>query len=395
MKLNIIHNVISIGPDSFGIGAVSMGSATSQYKMGHNPVVWCLDLPNVYTEAAEKYAFPPKDIIGFPQFGPKQLYFSPSLIRHASKQKTNGISLVHQHGIWGANSLATLLMARLNDVPTVISPHGSLSAWALNKSANKKSIAFYEKLNLKYASCLVATSELEINDFRDFKLSNPIAYIPNGTILPEDSIMGNKDIFYEKYRIPKSKRILLFLSRITSKKGLLMLLDAISMMKQEFSGWILIIAGNDEGGHSKEVKDMIRKHQLSNHVKIIGTQFHEWKQHAFAAAELFILPSLSEGAPMVILESLAAGLPVLTTKSSSWKDLITYKCGWWTDIGVDAVALSLREAVAMSSNELHEMGARGKELIRQKYVWSNISEMNIHLYLWLLKMADKPDFVLK
>ena len=130
-------------------------------------------------------------------------------------------------------------------------------------------------------------------------------------------------------------------------------------------------------------------------MKIIGPLFNQSKLDAFAAAELFILPSYSEGSPMVVLDSLAAGVPVITTKASSWNDLVEYNCGWWTEINTNAILTSLSEAIKLSKEDLQVMGEKGRKLIEQKYTWTQLAEKTIKLYEWLLGYSNIPDFVIK
>ena len=122
--------------------------------------------------------------------------------------------------------------------------------------------------------------------------------------------------------------------------------------------------------------------------------FNQAKHDAFAAAELFILPSHSEGAPMVVLDSLASGIPVITTKASTWSDLEDYNCGWWTDISIDSIAVALNKAVKMPPEDLYHMGVNAKKLIFKKYTWPQLATKTIKLYNWLKRLDDKPDFVL-
>lgn len=173
-----------------------------------------------------------------------------------------------------------------------------------------------------------------------------------------------------------------------------MLVEAISSIRNIFKDWQLIIAGIEEFGHQKEVESLIIQFNLEENIKIIGPLFGTAKHDAFAAAELFILPSHSEGSPMVVLDSLAAGVPVITTKASSWNDLLEFDCGWWPGISTKEIALALSHAVTMSAEDLQRMGEQGKELIASKYTWPQLAQKTILLYEWLLgKVNDKPDFV--
>jgi len=394
--MKILHNVSSVGKASFGLGQISVNLARAQYSFGHDVSMWCLDNDENIKWAAASHDFPSKRITGFVPAGPLNIWFSPKIKKYAIKNANGFFDIVHQHGIWTGVSLATLSFSQKKKIPTIIAPHGSLNQWALNLSPWKKKIALalYERDNLRLASCLHATSENEISDFRNFGLKNPIAYIENGIQEKNLSVVGNATRFREHNGIPGNKRILFFLSRISPKKGLVMLVEAINSIQDDFADWVLIIAGNDEFNHKKDVESLVKQLNLENKIRILNPLFGSEKDDAFAAAELFILPSHSEGSPMVVLDSLAAGVPVITTKASTWSDLNEYKCGWWTDISTQAIATALHEAVVMSVDDLQEMGIQGKKLIAAKYTWPRLAQKTMRLYNWLLGNEEKPDFVI-
>ncbi len=398
--ISILHNVSGIGRLSFGLGQVVRNLAKAQLDLGGNVDIWCLqrhlDSDDEIRWASETSGFPIQNINEFPLVGPKMFLFSPKMERTALGPAGEKYNVIHQHGIWTGASRATTKFRERHGVPVVIAPHGSLNRWALNLSSWKKRIALfaYESRNLRQATCLHATSETEINDFRDFGLINPIAYIENGVSEYSLYTYGNAAEFRKQNNVAPDSRIILFLSRINPKKGLVMLIEAVNKIKSNLTGWQLIIAGLDELGHKAELEKLIFKYNLNNTVKIIGTLFDQSKADAFSAADLFILPSLSEGFPMVVLDSLAAGVPVITTKSSSWEDLNTHDCGWWVDTTSDAICEALRSATSLSVKEHQEMGQRAKQLIATKYTWPRLARKTLDLYSWLLNRRDKPDFVL-
>ena len=394
-KYKILHNVSFVGKSSYGLGQISVNLAKAQYLLGNDTNIWCLEGKNDIEWASAIHNFPQERIKGFNLFGPQKLYFSPQLIRHTNNLDPSEFEIVHQHGIWTGSSSATRIFSKTKQIPTIIAPHGSLSEWSLNVSSWKKKLALsaFERENLNLASCLHATSENEISDFRNFGLKNPIAYIENGIQEEKLSIVGNAQKFRQKHNIDPEKRILLYMSRITPKKGLLMLIEAIKDIESDFKDWILVIVGNDEFNHKKDVENLIKQCKLENYIKFVSPLFDKDKDDVFAASELFILPSYSEGFPMVVLDSLAAGLPVITTNASSWNDLVEFNCGWWTDINTQSITDALRKSVRMSTVELNIMGQNAKELIRTKYTWSRLAQKTIKLYDWLLNKDNKPDFV--
>ena len=159
-------------------------------------------------------------------------------------------------------------------------------------------------------------------------MKNPIALIDNGVSSKSINDSGVAERFLEQYNLPKNRSILLFLSRITPKKGLPIALQAIHQMRDKLTNWIFVIAGTDEFNHQREIESLVKVLGLGAMIRLVGPLYDQNKLDAFAAADVFILPSYSEGAPMVILDSLAAGVPVLTTKATPWESLIKYQCGW-------------------------------------------------------------------
>ncbi|MBU2464742.1 MAG: glycosyltransferase, partial [Bacteroidetes bacterium] len=272
---NVLHLTPSVSPAACGLAHISINLAQAQYALGHNVTIWCFDSKENIAWGSETSGFPPDRINGFKLVGPKSLYFSPQMSQNAVNLSNDRFNIVHQHGIWTGVSRATLKINKRHKTPTIIAPHGCLNHWALNLSRWKKRIALtaYERKNLVHASCLHATSETEIADFRDFGLTNPIAFIENGVMEKHLSMEGNANRFREQNAIAFDKRLLFFLSRITPKKGLIMLVEAIIRIKDDFKDWQLIIAGMDEFNHKVEVESLIKQLKLEDKIKIIGPLF--------------------------------------------------------------------------------------------------------------------------
>ena len=397
--MNILHTVSSLGKKSYGLGQICMSLASTQNNL--NLDVNVLSVDNSMEEllwSSTKYNFPIEKI--------RNIQYSYFQILNKSKKNDfihslkdiSHIDIVHQHSLWGKHSLL-LNEFRNRQIPYIVAPHGTLSPYALynglsSRVKKKVALKLYENENLKKCSCLHATSEQEVEDFRQFGLRAPIAYIKNGISETELSLTGNGFRFKEKYNIDKNKRILLYLSRITPKKGLDMLLSALNNLNTLFDNWFLVIAGNDGNEYVKEILKMINDFHLQDKVAVIEPQFDQNKLDVFSAADFFILPSYSEGSPMVILDSLSYGVPVITTKSSSWKDLEDFSCGYWTDINLQSIELALKNMLDLSTDELKMMSRNSKRLIEMKYTWEIIAQETLCLYNWLLNKGEKPEFVI-
>lgn len=164
-----------------------------------------------------------------------------------------------------------------------------------------------------------------------------------------------------------------------------MLIEAWSRVRP--SGWVLRIAGPDEAGHRKEVENATARAGLNEVVFFSGPISPEEKDSVFLSSDLLVLPSYSENFGMAAAEALAHGLPVLTTKGTPWSTLPGMGCGWWVDATVDGLEQGLRQATLLHTNELQEMGAKGRAFMRENFSWKQVAERMISMYATVLKNA--------
>jgi len=162
--------------------------------------------------------------------------------------------------------------------------------------------------------------------------------------------------------------------------------------------WIMKVVGPDSYGHKADVLAKLDalgiEHfdcppppstSTSSFWLFCDTMNDTEKWAAYRSADLLVHPSVSENFGITIVEGLYAGLPAIATKGTPWKDLVDYKCGWWIDQGVDALAATLREAT--STSDLHLLGQRGHALIQEKYTWPAIAQTVMKGYEAILKHA--------
>ena len=99
---------------------------------------------------------------------------------------------------------------------------------------------------------------------------------------------------------------MLFLSRIHPIKGLPMLLAALARHRDQLHDWRLLIAGPDEAGHRAEVERLALQLGVTDMILFPGALYEADKRDAFAAADLFVLPTHTENFGIVIAEALAS-----------------------------------------------------------------------------------------
>lgn len=314
----------------------------------------------------------------------------PSYLK--SINNNGGIDLLHGHGLWQLPVHKMARFARKNKIPHVITPRGMMEPWSLNQRKIKKKIAFkaFQEKDLKSAACIHATATTEAENIRNLGYKNPIAVIPNGIDL------NNYNKIHSDYSDKsKNKKTLLFLSRIHPKKGIELLIEAWSNINLKLKeNWVVEIAGNGDPDYIEDLRKLILNKGLKDQIKLIGPQFGHAKLEAYSKADIFVLPTYSENFGIVVAEALASGVPVITTKGAPWKDLVQKDCGWWIDVGVEPLKVTLEWALKKSPGRLAEMGKNGRDLVQRKYSIEAVSLQMIELYEWILGKGDQPDFVM-
>ena len=328
--------------------------------------------------------------------------------------------------------------------PYVVTPNGMLEPWALRNSAWKKCLAglLYERSMLNGAACIQANTEKEAADIRAYGLTNPICIIPNGIdlpLLPKAEILKTEsgkqiaEIGKQKVEnrnapwagmVEPGKKVLLFLSRIHPKKGLPNLLRAWATCHSSpvtrHSGWILAIAGWDQGGHEAELKQLCderglrwadvreQKSEIGNQkseiisafsfqnfsVLFLGPQFNEAKAACYADCDAFSLPSFSEGLPMAVLEAWAYGKPVLMTPECNLPEGFAANAAIRIEPTAESIAQGLRDLFALDDASRLALGARGRSLVAAKFTWPKIAGEMKSVYDWVLGGGSRPPCVM-
>jgi glycosyltransferase involved in cell wall biosynthesis len=299
--------------------------------------------------------------------------------------------VIHVHGLWQAHCITTGLAAKRRRKPLVVSAHGMLEPWALRNKHWKKWIysLLVERPNLRHAAVLRALTRSEACDYRTYGLSNPIVIIPNGVDIPSKT---STSLCYTSWPELRGRQVVLYLSRIHYKKGIDLLVKAWATVAQQFTDAHLVIAGPDFEKTRPIIEQLVRERSLSNRVTFTGAVFGDVKASLLNAASVFVLPSHSEGFSIAVLESLAAGVPVIITKECNFPDVTESESGWVISPDVVQVAGALKEALESPRSDLEARGQRGMQLVRCKYSWSYIGQQMADVYDWILGGA-RPNSV--
>jgi len=119
---------------------------------------------------------------------------------------------------------------------------------------------------------------------------------------------------------------ILFAGLLEESKGYFDLIQAVPILKRYYPDIEVLLAGRwQANGFKEKVRSFVRENDLEMQVKILGVVTGEEKIKLFKSSDVFVLPTYFylEGQPVVVLEAMAAGLPVITTDRGSIKEMIT------------------------------------------------------------------------
>lgn len=224
------------------------------------------------------------------------------------------------HGIWGYQSLAVRKACTNSRTPYFVFVHGALDPWFKRRYPSKHVKKWmywriFEHVNLTNASAVIYTEEKEQllarDSFRHYNVKEAIVQL--GIDEPEGDSQLQLDAFWSRFPHLRDKRLFLFLSRLHPKKGCDLLMEAFARVAKDDERLHLMIAGPDECNLGEKLREMAVSLGIADRVTWPGMLVGDLKWGAYKAADLFTLISHSENFGIVVVESLACGLPVLTT----------------------------------------------------------------------------------
>jgi glycosyltransferase involved in cell wall biosynthesis len=152
---------------------------------------------------------------------------------------------------------------------------------------------------------------------------------------------------------------LVCVGRLCAEKGQLLLLDAANRLMRQGLSFKLTLVG--DGPLRSELEAAIDQLNLHDHVEITGWADSTQVRQTILSARALVLPSFAEGLPVVIMEAMALGRPVISTYVAGIPELVESEiCGWLVPPGsVEELVTAMRKALQAPVEKLEEMGHIG------------------------------------
>lgn len=296
------------------------------------------------------------------------------------KQK---FAVIHAHWLL-PNGFISAVVNRLLKIPFVITLHGS-DIFVSKLNPIFKSMA---KWTLKHAAMVTSVTPTFLPELAALGVpEEKRCMIPNGVTPSVFSIPSQKRItnLRETLSIPENDLVVFALGRIVLKKGFDVLIQALPRVQKKVRNVTVIIGG--DGTDLPRLKTLAEEQNVSSIIRFPGTINREDVPTYFHLCDLFVLPAVFDpkgnvdGCPIVILEAMACGKPVVSSNISGIP--IVVKDGETGllvgEKNVDALAAAIITLLE-NPEKRKQFGRAAQQRIQQELTWSNTMEQFISIY---------------
>ena len=293
--------------------------------------------------------------------------FSPELYAWI-KAHGNEYDIIHIHGVWHFSGVAPYLAGI--KTAKCITTHGLLDRWTISKGYWKKYIfgLLFQKKILKNTELIQINNTDEQDDLKRFLgFEHPnVKIIPNGMNLQDFAFLPERNTFRNQFQIARDKQLILFMSRINLKKGLDLLLPAFKQIASQRDDCLLILAGPDDG-YLAETQYFIKDNELQDKIRVVGMLTGKDKLAALSDADIFVLPSHSEGFSIATLEALISGVPSLLSDRVGFGEAIKEnKAAHLVELNEDSIAEGLNKMLDDKAY-CQMLSNNGISLVKERY----------------------------
>ena len=284
---------------------------------------------------------------------------------HINKRKITP-SLIHAHFTWPSGYIGVKL-SREFGVPVVITIHENRDWFLEEYNSNNKKIFW----TWKNANALIRVNKKDVPLLEKF--NNNVFFVPNGYD-PEKIRVLNKTTAKKKLKIPEDYKIIFSLGSLIDRKGFEYLIKAMATIVKHKDNVLCFIGG--DGPLKNKLMRLIKNLELENYVKLLGLVPDEEISLWMNAADLFVLPSLSESFGVVQIEAMAVGTPVVATINGGSEEIVISEEYGYLCPPADTECLAEKIVLALEK----DWDAEKIRKYASQYTWDNVAKEILKIY---------------
>lgn len=233
------------------------------------------------------------------------------------------------------------------------------------------------KLVLGNANAVIALTE-DMKGKMERICNRDVCVIPNGIDLEGFQDLPTKEVARESLGLDNNDRIVLLVANLRPVKGVRYLIEAINIVRSTETKVRLLLMG--DGEERQNLEAVVKSLNLEDCVSFTGKVPNEKVSEYMAASDVFVLPSLSEGFPMVILEAMASGLPIVATKVGGLPEIIEDGENGFLVQPKNPQQIAERVLLFLNNSELAEQISKNNQQKAKEYSWENIAQRLEDIY---------------
>jgi glycosyltransferase involved in cell wall biosynthesis len=309
--------------------------------------------------------------------------FSWELLNWLNKH-AHEYDLAHIHALFSPVSSMAAAICRYRKLPYILRPLGTLDPADLRKKKQLKQLyaAVLERPNLAGAAAVHFTSSQEAKVSARFGVTTRDLVLPLGVIPGNQKVNEIDKNILKRFDIPPDVPLVLFMSRIDPKKGLDLLIPALSNLFNEGYKFHFLLAGTNpqDPSYEEAIKKQIQSSVLHQHTTITGFVTGELKSALLEAADLFVLPSYYENFGIAVAEAMVAGIPVvISDQVHIWQEVDNSHSGWVAKTEIKSLTQKLKEAL-QNPQECLNRGLNAQNYALKYYSWDAIARQIYQFY---------------
>jgi glycosyltransferase involved in cell wall biosynthesis len=374
--MKILHVIADLDPSKGGPPAACRGAARLMARRGHEVRIVTTDrgFAAVADDRIENL-----EIDALRASRPD--FFGTSwAMRRRLREIIPDVDVVHLHSLYLFHDWAAGQLCRRFGKPYIVRPHGSLDPYIHRQHRWRKAFleTAFQNVVLRDAAGLHYTTQEEWELARPFACNSRGAVVYNG-LASEDYRPVPRRMLRERYPMLGERKVVVYLGRLSEKKGLDILVDAFADVASSRHDLFLVIAGPDEGMKSA-IEKRIRQLGIDQLCLFTGMVAGENKRALLFGSDFFLLPSRSENFAITAIEAALCGLPiVLSDRVNIWHEFDAANAARVVPPTREAFASALATLLD-NPNQTEAMAARGAALVQQRFTWDALADAYEQMY---------------
>lgn len=236
--------------------------------------------------------------------------------------RRDGFDVIHTHGYKG-NILFGFMPKRIRGMPVVATLHG----WTVTEGLSiLRLYEWLDAVSLRFVDAVVLVHQEMLAGKRNGILKGIKLRVVNNGIVAEDHPLvagGTKDLDEAIVEFCKGGYIIGSIGRLSAEKGYRTLVQALGRFSKEVGDARILIIG--EGSERKALENLVKELGLFEKVMLPG--YRKDARSYLPFFNVFVLPSLTEGLPITILEAMNVGIPIISTRVGGVPEVLGYGKG--------------------------------------------------------------------